>query len=62
MNVFRRWTGTKAFHRLWPMARSEFSPEFVKFCETQLHVGIGGTPCHQYLSESESGAGDRLPR
>ncbi len=52
MNVFRRWTGMKAFHRLWPTMRSEFSPEFVKFCETQLHLGIGGNPCHDYLIES----------
>ena len=53
MNVFRRWTGTKAFHRLWPIMRSEFSPDFVIFCEAQLHLGIGGAPWHDYLSEGD---------
>jgi len=53
MNVFRRWTGTKAFHRLWPTMRSEFSPEFVEFCERQLHLGIGKAPCHDYLIEGD---------
>ena len=57
MNVFRRWTGTKAFHRLWPTMRSEFSPEFVKFCETQLHLGVGKAPCHDYLIEGNRARG-----
>jgi len=40
MNVFRRWSNTRAFHRLWPALRSEFSGEFVQFCEAQLHLTV----------------------
>jgi hypothetical protein len=38
MNSFRRWVGTEAFRRAWPILRSEFSSEFVRFCEEQLHL------------------------
>jgi predicted acylesterase/phospholipase RssA len=38
MNVFRRWTTTEAFHRHWPTLRSEFSTEFVRFCEAKLRL------------------------
>jgi hypothetical protein len=38
MNVFRRWTATEAFHRHWPTLRSEFSTEFVRFCESKLRL------------------------
>ncbi len=38
MNVFRRWANTDAFRRHWPAFRTEFSPDFVKFCEEQLHL------------------------
>jgi hypothetical protein len=44
MNVFRRWTNGRAFQRVWPTLRSEFSPDFVKFCESQLHAGAGQRP------------------
>jgi hypothetical protein len=44
MNVFRRWTNTRAFHRAWPTLRSEFSPDFVKFCEAQLHMTTARQP------------------
>jgi hypothetical protein len=44
MNVFRRWTSTRAFRHFWPALRAEFSPAFVKFCETQLHLGIHPEP------------------
>jgi hypothetical protein len=35
-SIFRRWTGTAAFHRDWPILRAEFSSEFVRFIETRL--------------------------
>jgi Patatin-like phospholipase len=38
MNVFRRWSNTEAFHRLWPSLCSEFSVEFVEFCRSELHL------------------------
>jgi hypothetical protein len=38
MNSFRRWVGSDAFRRAWPILRSECSAEFVRFCEDQLHV------------------------
>ncbi len=38
MNTFRRWAATEAFRRAWPILRSEFSSEFVRFCEEQLHL------------------------
>ena len=44
MNVFRRWTSTRAFHRLWPTLYSEFSPDFVKFCNSQLHLEAARPP------------------
>jgi hypothetical protein len=40
MNVFRRWSNAAAFHRVWPILRSEFSTEFVRFCESHLHLTI----------------------
>jgi hypothetical protein len=40
MSVFRRWTATEAFRRLWPVHRSSFSPEFVRFCENQLLLNM----------------------
>ena len=46
MNVFRRWAGSRAFHRYWPALRPEFSPEFVKFCEDQLHLGHVAEPAY----------------
>jgi hypothetical protein len=36
LDVFSRWTNTKAFRRMWPIVRSEFSQRFVNFCERQL--------------------------
>jgi hypothetical protein len=38
MNVFRRWVNTDAVRRYWPAFRPEFTPDFVNFCETQLHL------------------------
>jgi hypothetical protein len=38
LNTFRRWAGTEAFRRHWPVLRSEFSSEFVRFCEAQLNL------------------------
>ncbi|WP_422924369.1 patatin-like phospholipase family protein [Singulisphaera sp. PoT] len=44
MNVFRRWSATKAFLRSWPILRPEFNPDFVIFCESQLHLSTGRWP------------------
>ena len=38
MNVFARWSATKAFHRYWPVLSPEFNREFVLFCRSQLHL------------------------
>jgi hypothetical protein len=38
MNLFRRWTGTGAFHRYWPFLRAEYSEDFVRFCERALSL------------------------
>lgn len=38
MNTFRRWAATRAFRRHWPVLRSEFSSEFVRFCQSQLQL------------------------
>ncbi|MBV8270062.1 MAG: patatin-like phospholipase family protein [Planctomycetaceae bacterium] len=38
MNSFRRWVGSEAFRRTWPILRTEYSAEFVRFCEDQLHL------------------------
>ncbi len=40
LNTFRRWTTTRTFHRYWATYRSEFSPDFVRFCEGSLHLGV----------------------
>ena len=50
MNVLRRWTGTDAFRRFWPVFRSSFSPTFVEFCESELHLGVA-KPIHKRLSD-----------
>ena len=39
MGVFRRWSGTPALRRLWPILRGEYRQDFVKFCEDQLELG-----------------------
>ncbi len=38
MNTCRRLAGSRAFRRLWPVLRSEFSSDFVRFCELQLNL------------------------
>ena len=38
--VFRRWTTAPTLRRLWPILRAEYSPDFIKFCETQLELGV----------------------
>jgi hypothetical protein len=40
MVAFRRWTSTPTLRRLWPIVRGEYSQDFVKFCETQLGLGV----------------------
>lgn len=44
INTFRRWANTRAFQRFWPTLRSEFSPDFVKFCEGQLRLVVARGP------------------
>jgi hypothetical protein len=43
MNVFRRWANTDALRRHWPAFRTEFSPDFARFCESELHL-VTATP------------------
>lgn len=38
MNLFRRWTNSATFHGYWPLLRSEFSQDFVLFCERALNM------------------------
>jgi Patatin-like phospholipase len=38
LNVFRRWSSSATFRRFWPVYRAEFSPDFVEFCETVIHL------------------------
>ena len=40
LNTFRRFVSTSAFQKYWPLVRSEFDSNFVRFCETELHLGI----------------------
>ena len=40
MVAFRRWTSTPTLRRLWPMLRGQYNQDFVKFCETQLGLGV----------------------
>ncbi len=51
VNSFRRWAGTNAFRRAWPILRSEYSGEFVRFCEEQLHL-IAAKPSPVRLSST----------
>jgi hypothetical protein len=44
MSIFRRWTSSAALRRLWPILRGEYSQDFVKFCETQLELGVRIAP------------------
>ncbi len=64
MNVFRRWANTDALRRHWPAFRPEFGPDFVRFCETQLHMaaaipvlvrvpaGYAGNPAYAFEDAS----------
>jgi hypothetical protein len=47
LNVFRRWTSTATFRRLWPTLRSECSPDFVHFCEDELHMTAAEPDIHR---------------
>ncbi|MBV8610047.1 MAG: hypothetical protein JO034_21625 [Singulisphaera sp.] len=40
MNAFRRISGSEAFRRYWPLLRSEFRADFVRFCEQQLGARV----------------------
>ena len=42
LNLFHRWTSAPTFRRYWPHLRSEFSREFIHFCECRLSVGEVG--------------------
>jgi hypothetical protein len=54
MNAFRRWVGSEAFRRSWPILRSEYSADFVRFCEEQLHL-VTATPAAIRLEGSYDG-------
>lgn len=47
MNAFRRWSASRTFRRFWPTLRSEFGPDFVQFCEDQLHLGRSANPVYR---------------
>ena len=49
MCAFRRWVSTRAFRRCWPILRAEFSPDFARFCETELHLVTAPSPIWQRL-------------
>jgi hypothetical protein len=40
MDVFHRWTNAPTVRRLWPLLRSEFSRDFVRFAERQMQLGV----------------------
>jgi hypothetical protein len=40
MDVFHRWTNAPTVRRLWPLLRSEFSREFIRFAERQMQLGV----------------------
>ena len=40
LNMFRRLTGSETFRRFWPLLRSQFNRDFVRFCERQLRVRV----------------------
>jgi hypothetical protein len=40
MDVFHRWTNAPTVRRLWPLLRSEFSREFIRFAERQMRLGV----------------------
>src|SRR4051812_12408575 len=45
MNTFRRWVGSEAFHKYWPVFRSEVSPDFARFLEKELHLAAPRKLC-----------------
>ena len=53
VNVFRKWANTLAFQALWPELRTEYSSDFVRFCEDELHIKADAPMCLQL--------GDPLP-
>ena len=38
VNVFRRWVNTSAFQKTWPILRSEYGADFVRFCQDEMHL------------------------
>ena len=50
INALRRWVGTAAFQRFWPVFRSQISPDFVRFLEDELHLATS-KPTIRRLSE-----------
>jgi hypothetical protein len=41
MNTLRRLAASATFRRFWPVLRTQYSPEFVRFCEEQLRLQAG---------------------
>lgn len=62
VNSFRRWVGTSAFRRAWPILRSEYSSDFVRFCEDQLHLTAARPSAIRLPSGHEQLAADDLRR
>ncbi len=52
MNGFRRWAGTDAFRRSWPVFRPALNPDFARFLENELHVAPG-RPTARRLADIE---------
>ncbi len=59
ISTMRRWTSMPEFQKIWPLVRSEYSQEFVRFCERALNVNqpsillepiklIKGAPTHNH--------------
>ncbi len=56
ISTMRRWTSMPDFQKNWPLVRSEYSREFVRFCERALNVNqpsilldpIKGAPTHHH--------------
>lgn len=46
INLFRRWTATPTFRRIWPGLRATFSKAFVDFAEYHLNLGTTTYVCH----------------
>ncbi len=53
LNVFRRWMNSEAMRRHWPILRGEFSQDFVRFCESELHMDPGQPQIYSFVNPHE---------